>query len=499
MSRTFKTVDYEAILDVTIRLGDCVPPNHLARFIVDTIAHLDLSALYAHYGACGGQPSAPEILLGLLFYGDATGVFSARKLERATLESVPFRFIAGNLHPDPDTLAAFRKTLLPALKDLCVQGLLLAQAAGVLKLGMISLDGTTIHADASKSPAVSSQRLRSVEVSLRAAVEALLALSAQPEQRDIPDGMVVRQDIALRQARLVRLAEARVVLEVRAKTRDAVEHAAYEVTLQARAATAQRTGRPPRGRPPTPPTPGPRATDQSTCTDPTSRIMNNSTNQGFDQHDNAQIAVDQDSMLSVGASLSPHPNAQAAAEPTLESIPPEMGTPAAAARDAGSCSAATIARFERRHSAPYLATGRDPHHPSWQERFAAPPSSPPDDASPQVTMAYKLKTVIGKAIDSARKYTVEPVLGIIKEVLGFRQFSLRGAPAAAGEWCLVCVAFHLKRFHTLLQRSLPLRAEAEPTSITRGWALADAPTGPAARRRGYACDNRPQAVIGCED
>ena len=179
--------------------------------------------------------------------------------------------------------------------------------------------------------------------------------------------------------------------------------------------------------------------------------MQNSTNQGFEQHDNAQVAVDQASVLIVGASLSHHPNDQAEAEPTLDSIPPEMGTPEAAALDTGYLSEANIALFERRNIAPDIATGRAPHHPSWQERFAAPPPSPPDDASPKVKRAYKLKTAIGKAIYRARKYTVEPVLGIIKEVLGFRQFSLRGTPAAAGEWCLVCVAFNLKRFHTVLQ------------------------------------------------
>src|SRR5215467_3064118 len=159
MDRTFKTVDYQATLDVTVRPGDCLPPDHLARFVVDTIAQLDLSAIYARYGARGGEPYAPEILLGLLFYGYATGVFSARKIERATYESAPFRFIAGSLHPDHDTLATFRKTFLPELKDLFVQVLLLAQMAGVLKLGNISLDGTKIHADAGIRKAVSYQRL----------------------------------------------------------------------------------------------------------------------------------------------------------------------------------------------------------------------------------------------------------------------------------------------------------------------------------------------------
>jgi hypothetical protein len=378
-------------------------------------------------------------------------VFSVRTLERATFESVPFRFIAGNLHPDHDTLAAFRQTFLPALQDLFVQVLLLAQVVGVLQLGAISLDGTTIHADASKSHAVSSQHLLALEAPLRAEVDELCTRSERTDQRDVPDGRVVRQEIAIRQARLARLAEAQAMLEARAKDRDAVEQAAYEAKLQAREEKARRTGRTPRGRPPTPPTPGPRATDQSNCTDPASRLMKNSTNQGFDQHDNAQVAVDQDSLLIVGESLSNHPNDQAEADPTLDSIPPEMGTPDAAALDAGYFSAANIALFERRNIAPYIATGRDPHHPSWRERFADPSPSLPDDASPQGKMAYKRRTAIGQAIYRARKYTVEPVIGIIKEVLGFRQFSLRGAPAAAGEWCLVWLAFNLQRLHTVLQ------------------------------------------------
>src|SRR5437016_11222523 len=177
MKRRFKKVDYEQALDLTVRLGDCLPPDHLARFVVDSVAQLDLSALYAQYGTRGGEPYAPEVLLGLLLYGYATGVFSSRKIERATYEAVPFRFIAGNLHPDHDTLATFRKTFLPELKDLFVQVLLLAQVAGVLKLGNISLDGTKIHADASKSKAVSYKHLLALQAQLRAQVEELFALS----------------------------------------------------------------------------------------------------------------------------------------------------------------------------------------------------------------------------------------------------------------------------------------------------------------------------------
>ncbi len=449
MSRTFKTVDYEAARDLTVRLGDCLPPEHLACFVVDSVALLDLSALYARYGSRGGEPYAPEVLLALLLYGYATGVFSSRKIERATYESVPFRYIAGNRHPDHDTIAAFRRTFLPELKALFVQVLLLAQEAGVLTLGTISLDGTKIHADASKSKAVSYKRLVEIEAQLRAEVDELFALAERMDERERPDGLVVRDEIARREERLARLVAAKAVLEERARERATLEQAAYDEKMAQRAAQEQATGRRPRGRAPTPPVPGPRAKDQYNFTDPDSRIMKNPTDAGFDQDYNAQVAVDQDSLLIVGTSLSNHPNDTHEAEPTLAAIPPEVGTPGAAALDHGYWSAATLEACADRDIEPYIATGREPHHQSWQERFAPEPDPPPADASAQVKMAYKLKTAVGKAIYRARKFTVEPVLGIITEVLGFRQFSLRGMDAAAGEWCLVCLAFNLKRFHTL--------------------------------------------------
>src|SRR5438034_10900718 len=331
MSRSFKTADYDATLAVTVRLGDCLPPDHLARFVVDTIAQLDLSAIYTRYGPRGGQPYAPQILLGLLLYGYATGVFSSRKLERATYEAVPFRFIAGNLHPDHDTLATFRRTFLPELKELFVQVLLLAQEAGVLKLGTISLDGTKVHADASKRKAVSYKRLRELETQLQAEVEELFALSEQLDQREVPDGLVVREEIARREDRLARLAEAKAVIEARAKERAAAEQAEYEAKLAQRAERERTTGRRPGGRPPPPPVPGPRDGDQYNFTDPESRIMKSSTHAGFEQDYNAQVAVDQGSLLIVGCALSNHPNDSQEAEPTLAAIPSAIGTPEAAA------------------------------------------------------------------------------------------------------------------------------------------------------------------------
>ena len=450
MSRQFKTADYEATLNSTITLRECLPPDHLARFIVDVITQLDLSAIYAHYGPRGGEAIAPDILLGLLFYGYATGTFSSRKIEKATYESIPFRFIAGGLHPAHDTIANFRNTFLPELKDLFVHILLYAQEVGVLQVGNISLDGTKIHADASKSKAVSDKRLLELESRLRTEVDELFALTEPPEPTELPTGWVIADEIAFRQERLANLAKARAVLEARAQERYAAEQAAYEASVRERAAKARQTGRNPRGRPPIPPSSGPRDKDQYHFTDPESHIMKNSHNDGFDQHDNAQAAVQQDSLLMVANTLSNHPNDQAEAIPTLDAIPSALGKPTAGALDNGYFSPTNIAAMEARDIEPYIATGREPHHPSWRAYLAPQSAPPPADASLKVKMAYKLHTEIGHAIYSLRKCTVEPVVGIIKDILGFRQFSLRGLQAAAGEWCLVCMAFNLKRLHTLI-------------------------------------------------
>jgi transposase len=448
-SRRFIIVDYEAALDCTVSLRECLPPDHLARFVVEVIAQLDLRCIYICYGSRGGKAYAPEILLGLLFYGYATGVFSSRKVEKATYESIPFRYIAGGLHPDHDTIAHFRKAFLPEIRELSVQILLIAHTAGVLKLGNISLDGSKVHADASKNKAVSYKRLLELETQLRQEVEELLALGEQADRIELPESLVIEDEITFRKNRLANLAQAKAVLETRAQERYAVEQAEYEAKMRAREEKTRQTGRKPRGRVPQPPTPGPRDKDQYNFTDPESRIMKNSNNKGFDQHYNAQVAVEQDSLLIVADTLSNHPNDYAEMEPTLDAIPAELGTPDAAAMDTGYFSEGNVTVCEERDIEPYIATGREPHHRSWKAHFAQLPAPPPDDASPTVKMAYKLQTEIGQAIYRLRKCTVEPVIGIIKEVLGFRQFSLRGLAAAAGEWCLVCLAFNLKRLHVL--------------------------------------------------
>jgi len=393
------------------------------------------------------------VLVGWLFYGYASGVFSSRKIEKATYESIPFRYVAGGLHPDHDTIANFRKAFLMEIQGLFVKILLMAQEVGVLKLGNLSLDGSKVHADASKSHAVSYKRLLELETQLKQEVQELLSLGEQADQGEVnlPEGLIVEDEVTLRAERLAKLTEAKAVLEVRAQERYEEEKAEYEAKMQERTKKAHRRRHKPKGRPPQPPEPGPREKDQYNFTDPDSRIMKNSTNGGFDQHYNVQVAADQESMLIVAQALSNHPNDKREAVSTLQALAAEVGQPEAVAMDNGYFSQHNIQACEQLGIDPYIATGREPHHLDWHTFFQHQPEPPAEEASAMIKMAYKLRTDIGQAIYRLRKCTVEPIIGIIKEILGFRQFSLRGLAAAAGEWALVCLAFNLKRMHILYQ------------------------------------------------
>ena len=457
MTRKFTQPDYPATSNAPIRLGEAIPANHLARFVVDIVAQLDLSTIYNRYSTLGGEPIAPEVLLALLFYGYATGKFSSRKIEKGTYEDLGFRFVAGGLHPDHDTLAHFRKTFLPELQGLFVQILLMAQLSGVLKVGNLSLDGSKIHADASKSKAVSYGRLQELEISLREEVARLFEWGERADQGEVqlPEGLVIQDEIAFRKERLENLAKAKAILEERAQERYQAEKVEYDTKLQEREAKARKRHPRPRGKTPTPPQPGPGDKDQYNFTDPDSRIMKNSTNDGYDQHYNVQVAVIQDSMFIVATSLSNHPNDKQEAQPTLNGLPAALGHPDAVALDNGYFSASNIEASQRLGIEPWIATGREPHYRNLDDLLANLSAEPLADASPKEKMAYKLATKIGKEIYRLRKSTVEPVIGIIplagiiKEILGFRQFSLRGLQNVTGEWCLVCLAFNLKRMHSL--------------------------------------------------
>src|SRR6202047_79982 len=221
----FRTIDRQTGFLLPPSVDEWLPERHLARFVVEVIDGLDLRAMVGAYRGAGSAAHHPRMLLGVLVYGYATGVFSSRKLERATYDSVAFRFIAANDHPDHDTIAAFRRRFLKEIEALFVQVLLLARQMGVLKMGTVALDGTKIHANASRHSALSYEHAGKIEAQLTAEVAELLAKAEAADQTDTPDGMSIADELARREERLGKLAEARAKIEARAKERHAREQA----------------------------------------------------------------------------------------------------------------------------------------------------------------------------------------------------------------------------------------------------------------------------------
>ncbi len=446
----FRTIDRETGYLLPPSVDEWLPEKHLARFVVEVIDGLDLRAMSGDYRGSGSASYHPRMLLGILVYGYATGVFSSRKLERATYDSVAFRFIAANDHPDHDTIAAFRRRFLKQIEALFVQVLLLAREMGVLKMGTIGLDGTKIRANASRHSALSYEHAGRIEAQLKAEVAALLAKAEAADAADLPDGMSIPDELARREERLRKLAEAKAKIEARAKERHAREMAEHQAKMASREAKTAATGKKPGGKPPAPPTEGPLPTDQVNLTDAESRIMPVAGG-GFDQCYNAQAAVAAGSLLVVAVDVVQAPNDKSQVEPMLEKIgalPEALGEAENLLADTGYFSAANVEACEKAGIEPAIAMGRQPHHPPLNERFEKAPAAP-DDPTPVEAMAHRLKTLQGRALYALRKQTPEPVFGIIKSVLGFRQFSLRGLEKARGEWSLVTMAWNIKRLFAL--------------------------------------------------
>lgn len=431
-------------------VDEWLPKKHLARFVVEVVDGLDLSAMSKSYRGSGSASYHPAVLLSLLVYGYATGMFSSRKLERATYDSVAFRFIAANDHPDHDTIATFRRRFLKEIEALFVQVLQLAREIGVLKMGTVALDGTKIHANASRHSALSYEHAGKIETHLKAEVAGLLAKAEAADRADIPDGMSVPEELALREKRLEVLAKARATIEARAKERFKREQSEYEVKTAAREEKAAATGKNPRGRPLEPPAEGPLPTDQVNLTDEESRIMPVAGG-GFEQCYNAQAVVAADSLLVVAVDVVQATNDKQQLQPMLNKIvalPGSLGKAETLLADNGYFSAANVTACAATQIAPLIAMGREAHHPSLDERFAkAPP--PPKSPTPLEAMAYRLQTPDGKKLYALRKQVPEPVFGIIKSVLGFRQFLLRGLDRVRGEWSLVTMAWNMKRMFVL--------------------------------------------------
>jgi transposase len=448
----FKQVYHNGIYLLPPSREDWLPEDHLARFVVDIVNKLDLSDIYKAYRGNGSDAYPPHVMVALLFYGYATGIFSSRKLERATYDSVASRYVAANTHPDHDTIANFRKRFLPELGAFFVQILLLANQMDVLRLGVVCLDGTKVKANASKHKALSYGHALKIEEQLREEVRRMLEAAEHADAEDLPDELSLPEELSRRDKRLAAIDKAKKELERRAAERAEEEGREYEEKMKKLHEQEQKTGRKPRGKGPTAPSSqGPKSKDQLNLTDEESRIMPVSGG-GFEQCYNAQAAVDTKTMLIVGQHVTQHVNDKLELIPCLENLtlyPAQIGIVRQLIADNGYYSESNIRACEQKNVEAFLAVGREKHHPDVFERFSEPPALLPD-ADVATKMRHKLRTRAGRAVYALRKQVVEPVFGIIKEVMGFRRFMLRGLASVKNEWSLVCMAFNIKRIHKLV-------------------------------------------------
>jgi transposase len=452
MATRFVSIDRDTPLLLPPSLQDWVPADHLAHFIVDAVDALDLRQVKVNTRGTGSEQFPPHMLLSLLIYSYATGTFSSRRIEQSTYDYVPVRLLTADTHPDHDTICAFRRENQDLLSESFVNVLQLAQELKVLKFGQLTVaaDGTKVQANASKHSAVSYARAGEMIEQLELEVQQLLAKAEQADSTPLQDGLSIPDEITRRQERKAALAHARAEIQARAHARyteQLVEHKAKLAERAAKEADGKKIG----GKPPQAPSPEPRAKDQYNFTDPESRIMKAGNGQHFEQSYNAQAAVEVESRLIVGERVSTAPNDKQQLVPTLAAIPEEAGTVTAALVDSGYFSEAAVTQIERTtDTVVYAAVEKTGHHRRVADLEARPePEAPAVNASVKEVMRHRLKATAGKTLYKLRQQTVEPVFGIIKSVLGFWEFRLRGHKKASTEWTLVCLAYNLKRLHRM--------------------------------------------------
>ena len=437
MSKHFRPwkIDQTQLLPASI--GDFVPEDHLARFVVALVREsLDLKRITARYGSALGQPPFdPRLMVALLLYAYAVGIYSSRRIAKACRERADFMMIVALDPPDFRTISDFRKRHLEALAALFVQVLRLAETAGLVKLGHVALDGTKIKANASKHKAMSYARMKKRESELQAEVDRWLAAAAAADaEEDAAFGKDKRGDempdwITDKEKRLAKIREAKAALEAEAKA------AAEEEARRRAEAEAKRKaeGRKRSGKKPRPPSQEPDAKAQRNFTDPESRILK--TKDGFIQGYNAQAAVDGTAQIIVEHGLTPSTSDQDQLVALVDGIEKNLGRkPAEASADAGYCSEANLAAFDARGIKAYVATGRAKHPADAKRRVGGELTQ---------AMRRKLKRAGWRSRYRLRKQIVEPVFGQIKQARGFRQFLLRGVDKVRAEWAMICTANNL--------------------------------------------------------
>jgi transposase len=461
MAARFQNIDRETPMLLPACIQEWVPDNDLAHFVIDAVAALNLDHYSINHRSTGDAQFPPAMMLTLLIYCYATGLFSSRRIEHATHQNLSVRFICANTHPDHDTICTFRRKNGPLIQETFLKTLLLARELKLLKVGTVAIDGTKIMAHASKHAANSYGKAGELITLLETEVTQLLTKAETADSTPLQDGLTIQGEIVRREARIAQLKTAREVIEARAREAAALEKAERTAALAERGARIAR-GEKPRGQAPAGPETvdeTPASKDQYNYTDPESRIMK--TGNGFQQSYNAQAAVEIDSRLIVGQTLTDAPNDKQQLAPTLASIPAALGKPDTALTDSGFYSEAATAALEapgadgQPGTRIIAAVARTGHHRSVADLEKHDDPAPPGPAATaRERMIHRTATAAGKALYKPRKETVEPVFGIIKSAMGFRQFHMRGKAKVGLEWSLVTLAYNMRRLHSLGMHAL---------------------------------------------
>src|SRR3990170_3289271 len=450
MSKTYRPWNPDQNWLVPPSPRDWVSEGDLTYFLLDVVQTLDLSPILRKYEAEGRgyPPFHSRMMVALLLYAYCRGVFSSRRIMQACEERVTFRVIVGEDIPDFRTISDSRKLHLKELEGLFVQGLRLCAGAGLVKVGLVSLDGTKVKANASRHKAMSYEYMQKEEQRLQGEIAELLS---QAESTDAAEddlhGREMRGDelpaeLARRESRLARIQEAKKALEEQAQAAARIEEARRQAEDDARRAA----GETPRARKPVDPTPDPKA--QRNFTDPESKIMKVS-NKGFDQCGNAQAVCNEEQII-VAADVTDQANDKRQVQPMVAQAQENLAEVGVEEKigafdaDTGYYSEENVSHLEGEQIDPYIATERLKHHE--KASCASDHDGPPaENLTPKERMACKLRTKQGRETYAKRKGMIEPIFGQIKQGRGFRQFLLRGLEKMRGEWRLICLTHNLKK------------------------------------------------------
>lgn len=422
-----------------------LPEDDVAHFVVAAVERVPLD-VFAVPDRSGGKPQyEPRLMLALLIYSYANGIFSSRRIERATHRDLGVRFVAANLHPDHDTIAAFRRANKAAIEAAFLQVLLLARESGMLRLGTVAIDGTKIDANASKIRSVRYDRAQELRAKLAADIA---ALTAQAEAADAEGGdpQSLPAELTRREALKAKLDAACERLEAEARAEADAARPAYEAK---KAAYEAKSGN--RGPAPKPPDDAPPPQRQSNLTDPDSALMRRSDAHEYRQAYNAQAVVCADgSQLILATNLVATTADAPSFAATILAMKDNIGLPKTVLADTGFASGPAVQALEQHAVEPLVAIGRTQPHRPYDFRPPPNPKPPRKITEPwRLAMKAKLETDDGKSRYSKRKQTVEPVFGIIKSAMGFVRFHLRGIQNVATEWTLTALAYNCRRIARL--------------------------------------------------